>query len=282
MPTISVCITYYNRPDSLAATLESLLTQTCEPDEVLLWDDCSPRSALPVVKEFQDRFKHFRYHRNEVNLNMPGNLNAVLSQATGDYIANLHDADVFHPELLESWARVLDTHPDAGIVFCRDSRWENPRFVANWTPEPAEITEGKEFFKRFFLGRIDSIIWGTVMARRSLYEKLLPFDSYFENWADVDMWMRFCGQGAISYVPKPLIQLDENPTHSGRFSFARMAKGHEMVLRNIDRILTGAVAEEAKKLQAHAWRNRWRRWMLGRLRRAEWAELKAGWDVRSK
>lgn len=276
MATISVCITYYNRPKTLATTLESLAAQTRPPDEVFLWDDCSPYSAREVAEFYGKRFRRFEYYRNTENLGMPGNLNSVIAQATGDYVANLHDADIYHPELLEKWAGVLDQSADVGLVFCRDSRWENPAYAKYWSPEPARVTPGRQFFESFFLGRLDSLVWGTVMARRKLYERLLPFDPKFANWADVDMWMRFCGEGNIGYVPECLIELDQKPTHSNHFSFARMALVHQMALENIRRLCNDSAANEFLKIQGKAWRRRWLRWMCGRLRRGEFSELIEG------
>jgi len=43
MSKVSVCLTHYNRPEKLAATLESLAAQTRAPDEVFMQDDCSPK-----------------------------------------------------------------------------------------------------------------------------------------------------------------------------------------------------------------------------------------------
>jgi abequosyltransferase len=96
-----------------------------------VWDDCSPRDPTAIALEWRHRFPHFVYHRNPVNLGMPGNLNAVISQATGDFVANLHDADVYAPTLLEKWAAALEQNPEAVLAFCRDSHWNNPRFVRN-------------------------------------------------------------------------------------------------------------------------------------------------------
>lgn len=279
---ISVCITHYNRPHTLGRTLESLAEQTRQADEIFLWDDCSPQDPSGVVTQWQAKLPQLVYHRNETNLGMPGNLNAVIEQATGDYVANLHDSDVYHPQLLEKWSAALDRHPDAGLVFCRDSRWENPRFVHDWRPEPPTCLDGPEFFRRYFLGRIDSILWGTVMARRSIYEKLLPFDQTYLNWADVDMWMRFCGEGAIAFLPEQLIELDANPTHGVGFSFVRMRRMQAMLLQNIEHLFAGEERARAFAVQRQTWRRLWRRWMLGRLKRGEWAELKRGWEMRAE
>ena len=273
---ISVCITHYNRPESLGATLASLAAQTRMPDEIFLWDDCSPNDPTVVVDEWKDRFPHFVYHRNTTNRGMPGNLNDVIQQATGDYVANLHDADIYHPQLLEKWAAALDRSPEAGLVFCRDSRWDNPRFVQHWSPEPAELTDGVEFFRQHYLGRVDSIIWGTVMVRKSIYDQLLPFDPQYKNWADVDMWMRACGCASIAYLPEQLITLDENPTHGGGFSFARMRRIQDMILSHIERLFDGNRLQPALKLQSRIWRRLWFRWMFGRLRRFDLREACRG------
>jgi glycosyltransferase involved in cell wall biosynthesis len=207
---------------------------------------------------------------------MPGNLNAVISQATGDYIANLHDADIYHPTLLEKWSAALDAHPTAGLVFCRDSRWKNPRFVRGWTPEPGAITPGLEFFERFYLGRIDSIIWGTVMARRASYQRLLPFDPQFKNWADVDMWMRFCGVGSIVHLSEQLIELDRTVTPLRRFSFKRARLVQSIILTNINRFYSGDSLASRASSQRRKWRKMWWRWMLGGIANQDWNRLVDG------
>jgi glycosyltransferase involved in cell wall biosynthesis len=262
MPRISVCLTHYNRPDKLGATLESLALQTRVPDEVFVWDDCSPNDPIYVIEEWKARFPHFVYHRNDVNLGMPGNLNAVIAQATGDYVANLHDADVFAPTLLEKWESALETHPKAVLAFCRDSRWLNPRFVAAWADAPALVTPGREFFERFYLGRLDSIIWGTVMMRREIYQKLLPFNSLYKNWADVDMWMRACGEGGVTYVPELLIELDNTPAAHRLFSFRKLSVTQVMITANIKRLYVGKALKLALQKQKKAWRIKWLRWLL--------------------
>lgn len=230
-PRISVCLTHYNRPEKLGATLESLTRQTRMPDEIFLWDDYSPNDPRDVVRAWQDRFPHFVFHRNDRNLNMPGNLNAVISQATGDYIANLHDADEFDPRLIELWADALDRHPSAGMVYCG---LESPvpgagasKFWLN--PAIPPLSNGVKFFEKHFLHRWSSLIWGTTMVRKSVYDQLLPFRSQFRNWADVDMWMRISLNFDIAYVDLPLIKTDEGDTPLRGFDWGKVFIQHRMV-----------------------------------------------------
>jgi len=205
---ISVCLTYYDRPEKLVGTLESLARQTRRPDEVFLWDDCSPGRIDTVVANYRSRFPHFVYHRNERNLGMPGNLNAVVAQATGDYVANLHDADVYHPTLLEKWGAALDAHTTAGFVFCRVGG-RNQGQERRLCGCPA-LVPGREFNRCYFLNswRGSSPVWGTVMGRRELYLRALPFEQRFGCVADVDMWMRLSLMADVAFVDQALISID--------------------------------------------------------------------------
>lgn len=229
-PRISVCLTHYNRPEKLGATLESLSRQTRMPDEIFVWDDCSPNDPTEVVRTWTDRFPHFVYHRNKQNLNMPANLNAVISQATGDYIANLHDADEFDPQLIELWADALEKYPSAGMVFCgleSPRPGEAPKLWLNKSISP--LSNGIEFFRTRFLYKWSSLIWGTAMVRKSVYEKLLPFRAEFRNWADVDMWMRIALNYDVAYVDQPLIKTDEGDTPLRGFSWEKVFIQHRMM-----------------------------------------------------
>jgi glycosyltransferase involved in cell wall biosynthesis len=237
MPELSVCITHYNRPRGLRASLESLTKQTRPPDEVLVWDDCSPEDPGKIVSEFTPHFKCLRYHRNLRNLGMPGNLNAVIREARGELIANLHDADVYHAQLLECWERALVEHETAGLVFCGlDAKTQCPGKGRIWIHDYSELTPGRTFFERAYVGQTSSPIWGTVMARRAVYQRHLPFDARFGPWADVDMWMRVCGTHDIAYVARPLIVINSDSHFRAEFRWDTLELLLSMHLMNIHRM----------------------------------------------
>lgn len=258
MPKLSVCITHYNRPEKLAATLESLCRQTRQPDEVFLWDDHSPRDPTEVANQFRNRFKHFVFHRNARNLRMPGNLNSVIAQATGDFIANLHDADEFDPTLLEKWEAALIANPSAGLVFCGlDAAAKGGDRGRLWVHDYPACTSGREFFRSVYVGSSGSPIWGTVMVRRDAYDHHLPFDPQFRMWADVDMWMRICSTHDVAYVPEPLIILDNTETAVRDFSWEKFLITHRMPVANIYRMASGSDELGLWMQKQMRWTRRW-------------------------
>jgi GT2 family glycosyltransferase len=201
-----------------------------------------------VVNEFYARFSRLKYHRNQGNLGMPGNLNAVIREARGDLIANLHDADLYHPLLLESWDRALASHPSAGLAFCGlDAKSLDPKRGRVWLPRYAALTPGREFFERAYVGQSSSPIWGTVMARREVYDRHLPFDHQFGPWADVDMWMRVCSTHDIAYVACPLITVAPGSHFRDSFRWETLHLTLSMHLLNIHR-MAGSQDELARWL----------------------------------
>ena len=281
MNRLSVCVTTYNRAPLLNRTLASLAAQTRHPDEIIVSDDCSSDETASVAEKWRPAFRKFIYRRNATNLYMPGNLNACITEATGDYIANLHDADVFDTTLLQKWEAALDRYPSAGFVFCGVSTGEGvatddsvPRIVrlnrstvlhcyrrrTVHLHDVEPFTPGREFFERHFLHATYSIVWGTAMARRDMYEKLLPFDSRFAWISDVDMWMRACRYFDVAYVREPLMHLDQSPTPQRKLDWSRAEANRLLHAENIARFYGDSPERLSTELRRNAWL--FRRWYL--------------------
>jgi len=114
---VSVVLTTYKRAHILSQTIDFILRQTLRDFELIISDDCSPDETQAIGRRYEKLDNRVRYRRNNRNLNMPGNLNAGIREARGEYIANLHDGDVYDAHLLEKWAGALDAQPSAAFVF---------------------------------------------------------------------------------------------------------------------------------------------------------------------
>ena len=86
MLPVSICITTYNRAGTLQQTLESVLAQRFDDFELIISDDCSTDETEDIVRSYESKDKRVRYFRNQHNLKMPGNLNAAIQHAQGEYI----------------------------------------------------------------------------------------------------------------------------------------------------------------------------------------------------
>ncbi|HYT19414.1 MAG TPA: glycosyltransferase family 2 protein [Candidatus Polarisedimenticolia bacterium] len=211
---VSICLTTYNRGHCLPATIDSIVGQSFGDFELIISDDCSSDHTEEVCDDYVARDRRILYFRNPRNLGMPGNLNKAISLARGEYIANLHDGDVFDPNLILKWKAALDEVSEAPFVFnaylwlpwsgkpqiCM-APFDQPEFQPDGLRVPGR-TIAYHYFRT-----VSSCVWGTVMARRSAYEMAGPFDATFAFISDTDMWLRLSRHKTIAYIAEPLMTL---------------------------------------------------------------------------
>jgi glycosyltransferase involved in cell wall biosynthesis len=209
-PEVSVVLTTYNRAHALRETLDTMIKQTFRDFELIICDDASKDGTKDVAMEYVARDPRVSYHRNEPNLGMPGNLNSGIRLARGEFVANIHDGDLYDPTLLEKWTTAMRQSPKVAFVFNQYRHLnENGLVKMVWIEDLPSLFPGSRliediYFKRW---RLDSPVWGTVMARKSLYEEMCLFDSRFGFLSDVDMWLRLAENHEVAYVPETLITL---------------------------------------------------------------------------
>ncbi len=207
-PKVSAILVVYNREGTLPATLESLLEQTYADFELIISDDCSTDRSAEVALRYAERDPRFRYRRNPSNLKMPGNLNAALAEARGEYVAILHDGDKYRPDLLERWAEALDRHPEAAFVFnAYDITDHHGRRRVDVCDMP-ECMDGLDFLREVFLPNLGgSPVFGTTMIRRRCLDEQGLFDPTYSISSDVVMWVQLASKHAVAYVAEPLMWL---------------------------------------------------------------------------
>ena len=113
---ITVGITSYNQRDYLIQAVDSVLTQTVLPAEILIVDDASTDDSPQVIAGYAARYPALV---RSILLSRNGGPNTarnqVIAAATGDYLAFLDGDDVWRSEkLARALARLsAPDHPDA-------------------------------------------------------------------------------------------------------------------------------------------------------------------------
>src|SRR2546421_5480826 len=111
-PTISVVLASYNHAPYIRASIDSALSQTRPPDEVIVIDDGSSDGSWEILDQYRDRANVvFQENRGTY-----ATLNAGIGLATGDWIAIQNSDDVWLPEKLENQMEIARRHPDVGLV----------------------------------------------------------------------------------------------------------------------------------------------------------------------
>ncbi|MFA6623013.1 MAG: glycosyltransferase family 2 protein [Fibrobacteraceae bacterium] len=108
---ISVCIAVYNGQKFLEAQVRSILPQLSAEDEIVVSDDCSTDSSLPILKEMGDA--RIRIIGNTERLGPIYNAERALRAARGNLIFLSDQDDVWLPGKADT---CMDALEDADLV----------------------------------------------------------------------------------------------------------------------------------------------------------------------
>jgi glycosyltransferase involved in cell wall biosynthesis len=115
---ISVALCTYNGARFLPEQLESLLSQTRPPEEVVVCDDCSRDRTAELLESFAAKAPFpVRLHYNPRNLGSTRNFQQVIALCQGEVIALCDQDDIWHPQKLERTHTLLNNKPEVGLVF---------------------------------------------------------------------------------------------------------------------------------------------------------------------
>lgn len=125
-PVVSVVIPLYNKVAYFRETIESVLSQTFSPFEILVVDDASTDGSGPLADEYQSRFPdkvRVLRHAGHVNRGVSASRNLAVAECRGDVVAYLDADDFWEADKLEHDMRILDAQPEAAAVVARTRYW---------------------------------------------------------------------------------------------------------------------------------------------------------------
>lgn len=114
----SLIIATYNRGPKITSTLDSVLSQTVQPDEIIVVDDCSPDSTGIWVAE---HYPQVRVLRPPANGGTSASRNLGAKAANGNIVLFLDHDDELLPHAVETLCDLLKKNPEAKAAFADHS-----------------------------------------------------------------------------------------------------------------------------------------------------------------
>jgi len=222
MPKVSVILTSFNHEKFLREAINSVLNQTYQDFELIIWDDASSDNSWHLIKQYADaRIKAFR---NDTRKRGIWGVNKAISEiASGRYIAIHHSDDVWEPDKLEKQVAFLNAHNDIGAVFTHalvikedgQSLADRNHFYFNIFDQP---NRNRHEWLRFFFCHGNVLCHPSVLVRKSCYEKCGLYRYGLAQICDFDLWIRLCSKYEIHILPEKLVRFrihDDEANTSG-------------------------------------------------------------------
>lgn len=115
---VACIIASYNYGDFLIEAIESVLTQTLLPDEILISDDHSMDDTELIAKGYAKKYpKLIRYNRNSKNLGIIDHFNSAIKLIKSEFVFFLGADNKLQSDYIEKTFQVLDSNSKIGIAY---------------------------------------------------------------------------------------------------------------------------------------------------------------------
>ena len=197
MPSISVIIPTYNRIETLARAIDSVLTQTHPADELIVVDDGSSDGTAAWLGEHYPQVKLIE----QPNSGVSAARNRGIEATSGEWIALLDSDDEWLPKKLEKQLALLASEPELKLVHSDEI----------WIRNGVRVNQMKKHTKKggwIFQDCLPlcAISPSAVMIHRTIFDDVGLFDESLPACEDYDLWLRITSVYPVLYCDEPLIQ----------------------------------------------------------------------------
>lgn len=204
---ISVIVPVYNVERYLDTCLDSLLSQTLGPSEIVIVDDAATDGSLQIAENYAKRDQRVKVVRHDRNRGLAAGRNTGIAAANGEFIAFVDSDDWVAPDYLERLYRTMLTF-NADISACgRYYAYETDscvRLVADDAPKFANkrLSSMEAIRAMNSYASFDMSMWGKIF-RRELFDGIEFPEG--KNSEDFFVCYRLLWKAdGVAYDPRPL------------------------------------------------------------------------------
>jgi glycosyltransferase involved in cell wall biosynthesis len=197
---VSIITVVYNRHDTIAEAIGSVLQQTYADIEYIVVDGASTDGTVAIIQQYANSVSKFVSERDG---GLYDALNKGIRLATGDIIGFLHADDIFYSknvvsQIIEAFQKFNTDSVYADLVYVDKQRVN--KLVRNWK-------SGQFKRSKFLYGWMPP--HPTFYVKREVYERLGLYNTTLKSAADYELMLRYLYKFNISttYIPKRFVRM---------------------------------------------------------------------------
>jgi glycosyltransferase involved in cell wall biosynthesis len=121
MPSVSVIMNVRNGASTLRESVESVLRQSFQDWELIVWDDRSSDESAQIIAEYKD--PRIRYFLSPEDTSLGKARSDAIRQAAGTWLAFLDQDDIWLPRKLEQQMALALVDDTTGLIYGRTVRF---------------------------------------------------------------------------------------------------------------------------------------------------------------
>lgn len=174
----------YNYARYLDEALQSVLSQSVLPDEIIVVDDCSTDNPKPII----DKYPSVTYIRHEINRGLAAARNTGVMASNSTYCFSFDADDILKPDAIKEHLKIID---EKSIATCGLMAFGSESYTAR--PKVATIPVLLK----------TNVIYSNTMFPKQAWVDVGGFDESKTmrlGWEDREFWIRVLGAGYKSVI----------------------------------------------------------------------------------
>lgn len=196
---VSVVLPTYERPDLARRAVESVISQTYTPIELIVVDDHSETPIQGALSDVTTKgIESVQYVRHPENRGVSAARNTGIEASSGNYIAFLDDDDQWDEQKIKRQVHQFRKSDDTVGLVATGIKYKSGNMTRSGLPTlrgdvTRELLAGEPFVQT-----------SAVMVRRDPLLKIGGFDEELPSWNDRDLYIRLSRQCKFESVPELL------------------------------------------------------------------------------
>ncbi|MBD2507509.1 CHAT domain-containing protein [Nostoc muscorum FACHB-395] len=195
-PLISIVIVNYNRESYLGVAIASVLAQTWQDFELLIWDDGSTDGSVAIANAYAQQDRRVRVVEAQ-HQGVSAACKIAIAQTSGSYIGIVDSDDILAPTALAQTATVLNRHPETGFVYTDYLNIDEKSQVIGYGHR-CDIPYSPEGLL------VNFMTFHFRLMRRSAYDQVGGVNKSFRCAEDYDLCLRLSEVAQVRRVEEPL------------------------------------------------------------------------------
>lgn len=193
-PPLSVVMPVRNGLPYLEEALRSVVAQTFQDFEVVVFDDGSTDDTHGLLLRWSKRDPRIKVFRSEHSYGLVGSSNEAVRHSHGALVARMDADDLATPERLEKQLQVFNKHPAAVLVGTLS-------IGIDASGKRIRSRDRSRLRKR---ERFSPFPHGSAMFKRSAFDEVGGYRSACDGWEDLDLFERLSATGEVFVLPDAL------------------------------------------------------------------------------
>jgi glycosyltransferase involved in cell wall biosynthesis len=183
-PRFSIIMNAYNGDAFIRTAIDSVLAQTFQNWELIVWDDGSKDGTVAICRSYTD--PRIRMFVSETNLGLGAAKSLAIGKAVGEWVASLDQDDIWTPDKLEAQDALIkaDRTGRLGMVYGRTQRFDDSGPIGPFDPwyGTGPLPEGEIF--EALLARPSFITLSALVLKRDVLTALGPVPEHIRFCTD--------------------------------------------------------------------------------------------------